>query len=142
MSLIYRYVKWFNEIHREDVALVGGKGANLGELTCNGVEVPPGFCVTSQAYRDFIDGSDLSGTIKNKIQSIDVEDSALLAKTCEDVRRLIMDSPVPVDLEAEIIRAYNDLASNIGLEDPRVAVRSSATAEDLPDASFAGQQDT
>jgi len=140
--MAYRYVRWFNGIGKNDVALVGGKGANLGELTVNGVDVPPGFCVTAQAYVDFIKGAGIEGKIREAVGSVDVENSVDLSRACDSVRRLIEESPIPVDIEAEIRTAYRELSDSIELNDPRVAVRSSATAEDLPDASFAGQQDT
>ncbi|PIE54250.1 MAG: phosphoenolpyruvate synthase [Dethiosulfovibrio peptidovorans] len=140
--MIYRYVRWFEEIGKNDVPLVGGKGANLGELTKNGVDVPPGFCVTAQAYREFIQGAELGDRIRSVIESVNVDDPVELSMACEKVRRYIEDSPMPIEVEAEIRSAYRELSEIVGTEEPRVAVRSSATAEDLPDASFAGQQDT
>ncbi len=138
----YNYIKWFNEINKEDISLVGGKGANLGELTQNGLEVPPGFCVTAGAYSYFIEVSNLSGLIEEKIKNLDVEDSAALQKASSEIRELIISQEVPEDLKDEIKRAYEEFNEKIGIDNVEVAVRSSATAEDLPEASFAGQQDT
>ena len=138
----YNYIKWFDEINKQDIPLVGGKGANLGELTQNGLEVPPGFCVTAGAYSYFIEASNLNGLIEEKIKNLDVEDSAALQKTSSEIRELIVSQPVPEDLKNEIKRAYEEFNEKIGIDDVEVAVRSSATAEDLPEASFAGQQDT
>lgn len=140
--MAYKYVRWFDEIGKDDVPVVGGKGANLGELTVKGVDVPPGFCVTAQAYTDFIKGAGIGDKIRSIVESVDVESSVDLAQACEKVRRIIEETPIPVDMEAEMITAYGDLERKVGVEGLRVAVRSSATAEDLPDASFAGQQDT
>jgi len=137
-----KYIKWFSGIGLDDIALVGGKGANLGVMTQKGIDVPPGFCVTSQAYIDFISGAGLGQVIRDIIGSIDFEDTADLSAKCTDIRRRITDTPVPQDIKDAIESAYTQLSKNIGLSDPQVAVRSSATAEDLPDASFAGQQDT
>lgn len=138
----YRYIKWFSEINRNDIPLVGGKGANLGELTQNGVAVPPGFCVTAGAYRDFIKISGLGAAIEKTIHGINYEDTDELANKCALVRDMIMDASVPDEISKEVQDAYLLLCKKLGTENIRVAVRSSATAEDLPDASFAGQQDT
>jgi len=137
-----KYIRWFNEINKDDIPMVGGKGANLGELTQKGLEVPPGFCVTAEAYRYFIEESNLSEIIKEKIKNLDVEDSDELQKVSKVVRDLITEQPVPEDLANEIKMAYEEFNKKIGVEDGEIAVRSSATAEDLPEASFAGQQDT
>ena len=136
------YIKWFEEIDKEDIPLVGGKGANLGELTQRGVDVPPGFCVTAGAYDYFIKEAGVGAAIKEIIDGLDVEDSAALQKASKDIIELIVDSEIPQDLVDEINKAYDGLDERVELEDTEVAVRSSATAEDLPEASFAGQQDT
>lgn len=138
----FKYIKWFTEINKDDIPTVGGKGANLGELTQKGLEVPPGFCVTAQAYRYFIEKSNLSILIKNKMENLDVENSPELQKISSEIRELIVSQQVPKDLAEEIRLAYDEFNKNIGVENGEVAVRSSATAEDLPEASFAGQQDT
>ena len=138
----YKYIKWFNQINKNDIPLVGGKGANLGELTQKGLDVPPGFCVTAGAYSYFIDYAKLNQKIKEIVSIIDVEDSIQLQKAGSEVRELINSAEIPFDLIDEIKHAYKELNQNIGIENSEVAVRSSATAEDLPEASFAGQQDT
>lgn len=138
----YKYIRWFQEIDKDDIPEVGGKGANLGELTQKGLEVPPGFCVTAGAYRYFIEKSNLSTLIEENIRGMDVEDSNALQKASERIKGLIVSQPVPEDLADEIKRAYGEFNAIIGIQDGEVAVRSSATAEDLPEASFAGQQDT
>lgn len=138
----YNYIKWFDEINKEDIPVVGGKGANLGELTQNGVDVPPGFCVTASAYRDFIKLSDLQDSIREKIENLDVEDSAELQMRSLDIREMINNAEIPEKIKNEIVDAYKEFSKKTGIENPRVAIRSSATAEDLPEASFAGQQDT
>lgn len=138
----YKYIRWFNQINKNDIPLVGGKGANLGELTQKGLDVPPGFCVTAGAYSYFIDYAKLNQKIKEIVSIIDVEDSIQLQKASFEVQKLINSAEVPIDLIDEIRYAYKELNKNIGIENSEVAVRSSATAEDLPEASFAGQQDT
>jgi pyruvate,water dikinase len=133
-------VVWLEEVGKEDVSTVGGKGASLGEMINLGIPVPGGFAVTAQAFRDFINRSgiarDLFGALK-----IDVNDQSQLLKAEEAAKRLIMDAKVPDDLEQAIKSRYQELCEREG-EEVFVAVRSSATAEDLPDASFAGQQET
>ncbi len=138
----YNVIKWFDEIRKTDIALVGGKGANLGELTAASVPVPPGFCVVADAYSRFVGESGLDRKIAEALQSLDFEDTAELQARTAEIRRWILETPVPQAIEGQIRRAYEALADQLGVRDPRVAVRSSATAEDLPDASFAGQQDT
>src|SRR5699024_5521745 len=138
----YEYIKWFNYIDKNDILIVGGKGANLGELTQNGVDVPPGFCITADAYTRFIKLANLEDNIKEKIDNLDVEDSAELHKRSADVRKMIKEVEIPEELREEIISAYKEFSEKIKIEEPFVAIRSSATAEDLPEASFAGQQDT
>jgi pyruvate,water dikinase len=140
--LEFKYVKWFSQINKHDIPIVGGKGANLGEMTQKGLDVPPGFCVTAPAYKYFIEKSHLNNDIKARIDSLDIEDSAKLQKASEEIQSLINSAQIPNDLEDEIVSAYSQFSSDIGIETPEVAVRSSATAEDLPEASFAGQQDT
>lgn len=141
-KLTRKYIKWFDEISKKDIPLVGGKGANLGELTIHDVHVPPGYCVTAQAYSDFIDDAGLKDEIRNIISTIDFEDSDDLTSKCQKIRDMILSAAVPRDIEDEISSAYDELCTRTGIKDLKVAVRSSATAEDLPDASFAGQQDT
>ena len=135
---------WFDEIHKEDVHMVGGKSASLGEMTSKtNVPVPYGFATSAYAYRYFMEKSGLNEIIKNLLDELpDVEESAQLRKVCRQIREAIMKGKMPDDLQNAIGAAYKELADRTGEEQPFVAVRSSATAEDLPDASFAGQQDT
>lgn len=138
----YKYIKWFDEIRKTDVALVGGKGANLGEMTHFGLPVPGGFCVTSKAYDQFIDYADLKDTVKRVIGALDVEDTEALLKASKEIQGAIRQGKIDPEIEAEVKSAYRKFCEKIQMKDVIVAVRSSATAEDLPDASFAGQQET
>ena len=137
-------VLWFNELHREDVSLVGGKSSSLGEMTSSmDVPVPYGFATTARAYRYFMDKTGLNDKVNTLLNGIvDYEDSDELHKTCEQIRNLIVGATMPTDLANDIQKAYVDLADKMGQSDPFVAIRSSATAEDLPNASFAGQQES
>lgn len=138
----YRFVKWLDEVTKDDVALVGGTGANLGELTQNKIEVPPGFCLTADAYRYFLRAAGLERKIAAIIHGLEVEDSSRLQTESARIRELVVNSAVPEEISLEVRTAYEQLGQQINITDPAVAVRSSATAEDLPEASFAGQQDT
>ncbi len=138
----YRYVRWFSEVGKGDIPSVGGKGANLGEMTQRGVAVPPGFCVTAEAYRDFVSSAGLGAKIKEIIESTNCDDADDLNCKCGDIRRLFLETPIPDAIRSDIENAYRELCDRASIREMRVAVRSSATAEDLPDASFAGQQDT
>ncbi len=139
----YKYIKWFTEIDKHDIPIVGGKGANLGgELTQKQLNVPPGFCITAEAYMDFVQYAELDEVIRALMYGLDEEDPSLLTYVSEEIQNKIVNSDIPKSLEEEIRRAYREFSNNINLMDPEVAVRSSATAEDLPEASFAGQQDT
>jgi pyruvate, water dikinase len=130
---------WFNEVGKDDVGLVGGKGANLGEMTRAGIPVPPGFIVTSEAWYQFIEETGLQKEIKKLLSGLDVQDTKRLQKTSEEIKWLISSSVMPKSIAKKISEYYKQLAEG---HDMPVAVRSSATAEDLPDASFAGQQAT
>ncbi|MFE7428481.1 phosphoenolpyruvate synthase [Streptomyces sp. NPDC057545] len=134
----------FGEIRREDVPLVGGKNASLGEMTAHltsaGVRVPPGFATTADAYRELLAGHGLRERIEEQIARL--HDGAALDEVGAAVRSMIMAEPLPDGLRTEVVAAYERLAHEQSREDPDVAVRSSATAEDLPEASFAGQQET
>lgn len=138
------YVLWFDELRREDVALVGGKSSSLGELTsATHVPVPYGYATTAHAYRYFMEATGTNKKIHELLDQLDdVEDSAELRDVCAKIRAAIVAAEMPEDLADAIGDAYEELAKKTGHADPFVAVRSSATAEDLPDASFAGQQDT
>ena len=138
----YNYIKWFDEIGKGDVGIVGGKGANLGELTSFGLPVPPGFCVTATGYTKFIKYAELDEVVKLLMEAVDVEDVDELTNASKEIQTKIKEKEFDPELKEEILSAYREFSENIGVKDPEVAVRSSATAEDLPDASFAGQQDT
>ncbi|MYL65011.1 phosphoenolpyruvate synthase [Bacillus hwajinpoensis] len=135
-------IRWFHEIRKEDIALVGGKGANLGELTQSGVHVPPGFCVTAEAYATFISERELDQSITQKMKTLDYENNDQLNEVSSEIREWILQTDMLESIEVEIRNAYATFSQNLNVTDPFVAVRSSATAEDLPEASFAGQQDT
>ncbi|VVO11667.1 phosphoenolpyruvate synthase [Pseudomonas fluorescens] len=138
------YVVSLDKLGVHDVEHVGGKNASLGEMISNlagaGVSVPGGFATTAQAYRDFLELSGLNDQIHAALDALDIEDVNALAKTGAQIRQWIMDAEFPEKLNAEIRTAFATLSA--GNPDMAVAVRSSATAEDLPDASFAGQQET
>jgi len=131
-----KVVVWFNEVTKKDVLLVGGKGANLGEMTNAHIPVPPGFIVTSDAYFDFLRQTKLIDKIRQPLESFDVNDSKQLQQVAAQVRQIISDAAMPPEIAEEIEQAYIKMGRGL------VAVRSSATAEDLPEASFAGQQST
>ncbi|MEM3364549.1 MAG: phosphoenolpyruvate synthase [Candidatus Micrarchaeia archaeon] len=134
------YVVWFGDLKKEDVAIAGGKGANLGEMTRAGLPVPPGFVLTSDAYFQFIKNEGLEQKIKNIIRKTNIYNADELQKASNDIKKLIMDGKMPKDVEKELRKAYQMLRGNE--KQFFVAVRSSATAEDLPEASFAGQQES
>jgi len=145
MSEQTNYIRWFNELGIEDVPLVGGKNASLGEmyreLTPQGVQIPNGFSVTAEAYCYMLDAADGWQALHEVLDDLNPEDVADLANRARKARDIIYAAPLPKDLEMQILDAYVQLQVQYG-EDLSVAVRSSATAEDLPTASFAGQQDT
>jgi pyruvate,water dikinase len=138
-------VVWFEDLDRADVPRVGGKNASLGEMVCHlgerGVTVPPGFATTANAYWRFIDANGLRQTIAAALQDL-AEGKAQLAEIGQNLRRALLRGDWPRDMADDIREAYRELSRRIGRADVDVAVRSSATAEDLPDASFAGQQET
>ncbi|HDP73907.1 MAG TPA: phosphoenolpyruvate synthase [Candidatus Woesearchaeota archaeon] len=139
------FILWFDQTGIEDVPLVGGKNASLGEmyrfLTPIGVNIPNGFAVTAEAYRYFIEKNNLIDRIREALDGLNTSDVNDLVVRGEKVRHLILDAEIPEELKAPIVEAYQNLCKQYG-ENTDVAVRSSATAEDLPDASFAGQQET
>jgi pyruvate,water dikinase len=139
------YLIWFENLGIGDVGKVGGKNASLGEmisqLSAQGVSVPGGFATTADAYREFLTHGGLDARIKDRLASLDIEDVTALAAAGAQIREWIVATPFPRKLEAAITEAYQQLESKVG-HTPVVAVRSSATAEDLPEASFAGQQET
>ena len=129
-------VLWLDDIRGDDLETVGGKAASLGEMTSAGLPVPPAFVVTADTYRSFIEATGIDDELFELVD-IETEDSAALAEAADAAQKLIRETPMPEELHEEILGAYDDLG-----DDVPVAVRSSATAEDLPDASFAGQQET
>lgn len=151
------FVKWFSELNKNSGKIVGGKGANLAEIYNLGISVPPGFVVTAQAYDYFIEVAGIKDKINELLNNLDYEDTEKLNEVTKQIRAFIIDSDMPDKLEKDILESYEHLniedsksqSSNSALdilnasaEPGFVAVRSSATTEDLADASFAGQQDT
>ncbi len=138
-----RYVIPFDQLARGDVELVGGKNSSLGEMLRSlsglGITVPDGFATTAQAYRDFLGHEGLAARIAQTLAQLDVEDLAQLARIGTQIRSWIMATPFPARLQQEVLAAWRQMDQGRGIA---VAVRSSATAEDLPEASFAGQQET
>ncbi|HUV80527.1 MAG TPA: PEP/pyruvate-binding domain-containing protein, partial [Candidatus Bathyarchaeia archaeon] len=140
-----KYVKWFEEVGTGDVALVGGKNASLGDMIRNlrerGVSVPSGFAITADAYKYVIENAGIREKIRATLADLDTHDMENLSTRGRKLREMIENAPLPDDLEEEIRIAYREMEQRYG-ENVDVAVRSSATAEDLPTASFAGQQET
>ena len=152
-----KYVKFFEELRKEDVPLVGGKNASLGELLSFNIQVPLGFAVTADAFDHVLDSNKYTikrqeitlrnliardiKKISDEIEDGDIKSIEELDKICANVRYVIEQAKMPDDFAEEILEAYHTLVNKIG-NDSTFAIRSSATAEDLPDASFAGQQDT
>jgi len=140
-----RYIRWFEDLQNTDVPIVGGKNASLGELTRNlvaeGIRVPPGFAITAQAYRHLVSHNTLDATVAELVAAYE-SGQASLRETGHRIRAALLGAKVPDDLQAEVEAAYQALSQRFDTDATDVAVRSSATAEDLPDASFAGQQET
>ncbi|MEA9557379.1 phosphoenolpyruvate synthase [Xanthomonas nasturtii] len=139
-------ILWLHELRLVDLARVGGKNSSLGEMIGNlaglGVSVPGGYATTSEAFKDFIAHNDLSKRIFDKLATLDVEDVTALTVAGKEIRGWVIDAPLQPELDRDIRTAYEQLCAENGGGEVAVAVRSSATAEDLPDASFAGQQET
>ncbi len=151
-------IAWFKDIKKEDISVAGGKGANLGEMYNLKLPIPPGFIITAQAFKLFLEKTKLSEKIFPKLEDLDVEDTAKLQRVSDDIQELIKQASMPESIEQDVKKAYDALNIDIdvyqtqskkvmdiikaGRDLPWVAVRSSATAEDLPEASFAGQQAT
>ena len=129
-------VLWLDDIRGDDLGAVGGKAASLGELTAADLPVPPAFVVTADTYRSFIEETGIDGELFEAVD-VDTDDSKALAEAAEHASELIRETPIPESIREEVMAAYGEVG-----DDAPVAVRSSATAEDLPDASFAGQQET
>jgi pyruvate, water dikinase len=136
------FARWLSDVGREDSDAVGGKSANLGELADLDVPVIPGFTTTAAAYDYYVERTGVDETIEIELDGLDVDDVSDLQARGERVRRRISEAEMPAELESHIVDRYEELASRLEIDDPEVAVRSSATAEDLPEASFAGQQET
>ncbi len=136
------YVKKFEELSKSDIGIAGGKGANLGELTQAGIPVPPGFVVTAQAYEHFMEEAGINDKVMSILDEIDINDTKALQAAAEEIKKIIIEAPIPDEMIIFIREYYNELCQRVGEDDTDVAIRSSATAEDLPEASFAGQQDT
>ena len=132
-------ILWFKDINKNDLQLVGGKGANLGEMYNNGIPVPNGFVITSSTYFDFVNKTSISHKIKTELSGLNVNNSKDLFEASKRIQHAILSAEIPDYLKKEIRDYYHTLS---GEYDRKVAVRSSATAEDLPGASFAGQQET
>lgn len=142
-----KFIKYFEDIRMSDVAIVGGKNASLGEmiaqLSSQGIRVPTGFAVTSDGYWHYLNANQLVETMKTIMGRLqNMHDVKLLQKVGSEIRELIENANMPDDLAQEIVTAYHELSRKYNQKETDVAVRSSATAEDLPTASFAGQQDT
>ncbi|WP_248516799.1 phosphoenolpyruvate synthase [Salinarchaeum laminariae] len=133
-------LRWLSDVRVDDGASVGGKGASLGELTAAGLPVPPGFVVTAETFRSFLQAAGVEAALDDAV-SVDADDPSELAGAAERAQTLIREADTPEGFESELLGAYDELGASLE-DDPFVAVRSSATAEDQPDASFAGQQET
>ncbi len=129
-------VAWFREVGIADRPTVGGKGGSLGELTQAGIPVPPGFVATTSAFEQFLTALEAREPIRSQVEALDPDDMGAVTKLSEDLRRRVVDEPMPKDVEQALLAAYDELGADA------VAVRSSATTEDAEDASFAGLQDT
>ena len=138
-------VRWFSDLRRTDTAIAGGKNSSLGEMISNlresGINVPGGYATTAHAYWEFLEANELKARMAAKLGELD-KDGGNLAKVGKAVRKMIMEADIPAPLAEAITRAYHEMAEHSGRKVASVAVRSSATAEDLPEASFAGQQET
>lgn len=139
--MVKKFVVWFRDVDKDDGGIVGGKGANLGEMTKAGFPVPNGFIVTAQAYFHFLDVAHLRDDLSDLLHGLDVSKSDALERAAREIQRRITSAQFPDDIATEVMHAYFRLEKGL-LKHPLVAVRSSATAEDLPNASFAGQQAT
>ncbi len=136
------YTLWFDKAGKGAIGLVGGKNASLGELIRADIPVPPGFSVTTEVYSEFLSGGGLKEKIENLLSKVDIQDVASFENASKVIRQLMAEAPFSKRIEEEISSNYQALAQVFDVSNLPVAVRSSATAEDLPGASFAGQQDT
>src|SRR5437773_530070 len=143
MDRSHSVVVLLDQVGKNDIQLVGGKCANLGELTAKGISVPPGFAVTADAFRRFLEETRIGDVIHKTLNSSKgPRDPKQYEEASQEIRKIIESAPMPADIAEEVRLAYHDLEKKTGTTQVKVAVRSSATAEDLPGASFAGQQDT
>ena len=142
------YIAWFKDLNKDSIAVAGGKGANLGEMFNLSLPVPPGFAVTAQTYQEYLERTKIKDKIGQLLEGLDTEDTEKLQDVAAKIQQLIISTPIPADMAEEIADNYELLGSDkkasslVQGSDVFVAVRSSATAEDLPSASFAGQQAT
>ena len=140
------FILFFDQISNADVAVVGGKNASLGEMYCNlseqGIRVPFGFATTADAYRTFLTQSGLIEPLTLLLSTLNPDDLDSLSSVAQEIRTLILNAPLPKVLTDAITSGYRTLSAHYNLQNIDLAVRSSATAEDLPDASFAGQQES
>ncbi|MFA6461492.1 MAG: phosphoenolpyruvate synthase [Candidatus Woesearchaeota archaeon] len=134
------YVAWFKQLSKESIPVAGGKGANLGEMYNIGLPIPPGFVIAAPTYKLFIERTKIKDKILKLLEGLNVENNTQLQAVSKKIQKLISSTPVPKDMAQEIIKSYEKMG--VGKDEVFVAVRSSATAEDLPSASFAGQQAT
>jgi phosphohistidine swiveling domain-containing protein len=137
-----KYIKKLSELDRNDLSLAGGKGANLGALITANLPVPPGFCITIEAYRHYIEANGLKSRIRDRLNEVQLDCLSDLEAISDDIRILFEAGTLPVEVIDDVKAAYKDLLPQMAGLPGAVAVRSSATAEDLPELSFAGQQDT
>jgi pyruvate, water dikinase len=135
-------IRWFDELSIQDTESAGGKGANLGELSRADVPVPLGFVATAAAFQSFLDAAGLRRTIIDSLVTLNVDDNEILRQKAEELQQQVRRAPIPDDLREGVIAAYRKLAQRIGEPEPFVAVRSSATVEDMPGTSFAGMNET
>lgn len=136
------YMLWFEECDKSFHSRVGGKNASLGEMTRAGIRVPPGFALTTAAYRDFISQPCIGQELLRILATVEGKDVERLEEASLTIRQMMGAAPIPAEIEDAVLGAYEKLCTDCVVPDMPVAVRSSATAEDLPGASFAGQQDT
>ena len=141
-----RWIRWFSDVGMADVPIVGGKNASLGEMIRElgplGIRVPGGYALTADAYRYFLKTNDLETPIREAMTRLDRGNVEDLRRTSRSIQNLVIGAEFPEEIEAEILRCYRELSVLYDEDFTDVAVRSSATAEDLPTASFAGQQES
>lgn len=143
---MHKHIKFFSEVDLGDIAQVGGKNASLGEMYQNlapkGINLPNGFATTSDSYYEFIEQAGIKDSIQRVLDGLEIHNMRDLKRRGAKIRAIVMKAKLPMELQAEIVEGYRELSRQCGKENVTVAVRSSATAEDLPNASFAGQQET